>query len=403
MVGVLPPGFAVPGPDVQAFIPLGLTGEEPRDQHYLSSVARLAPGTTRPQAEEELRAIAAALAGEHPETNEGWSVRLVSLQEDVVGDSGRTLFVLLAAVGLVLLVACANVALLSLARALERGHEASIRLALGATRRRLLRQFFMESLLVSAVGGSLGALLAFAGVALLKRTEAGLPRIQEVAVDPRVVLFACAATAAAALVSGLPSAWRRAHAEPAPDLAGTPARVAGGSRHALRDVLVVAEVAMAVVLLAGAGLLVRSYQALRAVSPGFDPRGVLVAPIFLDMEGYGRRGQSRTYYASLDRAAGGAARRRLRRRGDRAAGQPAGPGLRAARLARGRAERRAGAPAGVGAHRHHGLLPDAGHARGGRARLRRTGRAGGRPRRDPQRGRWRGGCGRKGVPWAGAW
>ncbi len=299
VVGVMPPAFAVPGPDVQAFIPWGLTGDEPRDQHYVSAVARLAPGTTLPQAEEELRAIAEGLAGEHPPTNEGWSVKLVSLQEDVVGDSGRTLFVLLAAVGLVLLVACANVALLSLARGLERGHEASIRLALGATRRRLLRQFFVESLLVSTAGGSLGALLALACVALLKRMEAGLPRIHEVAVDPRVVLFAAAATAAAALISGLPSAWRRAQGEPAPDLAGTPARVAGGPRHAFRDGLVVVEVAMAVVLLAGASLLVRSYLALRAVPPGFDPQGVLVAPIFLDMEGYGRRGQSRTYYASL--------------------------------------------------------------------------------------------------------
>ncbi len=217
-----------------------------------------------------------------------------------MGDSGRMLFVLLAAVALVLLVACANVALLSLARGLERAHEASIRLALGATRRRLLRQFLMESFLVSAAGGVLGAVLAVAGITLLRGTSAGLPRLHEVALDPRALLFACAATAAAALVSGLPSAWRRARAQPAPDLAGTPARVAGASRrHSLRDGLVIAEVAMAVVLLVGASLLVRSYQRLRAVDPGFDPRGVLVAPIFLDMEGYGSAGRSRTYYATL--------------------------------------------------------------------------------------------------------
>ena len=189
--------------------------------------------------------------GEHPQTNQGWSVDLVSPRTTSWAIPGARCLVLLAAVGLAPLLACANLALISLARALERGPEVSIRLALGATSGRLLRQFFVESLLVSAAGGTLGALLAFAGVGVLKRADAGLPRIHEVSVDPRVLLFALAATATAALVSGLPSAWRRARAEPAPDLAGTPARVAGGSPHALRDGLVVAEVAMAVVLLAG--------------------------------------------------------------------------------------------------------------------------------------------------------
>jgi len=300
VVGVMPEAFAIPGPDVQVFMPWGLTGDEPRDQHYVSALARLAAGATLPQAEEELRGVADALAREHPQTNEGWSVRLVPLQEDLVGDSGRTLTVLLAAVGLVLLVACANVALLCLARGLERGHEAAVRLALGATHRRLVWQFLMEPLVVSLAGGSLGAVIAFGGIALVKRVATGLPRLHEVALDPRALLFAGAATVLAALVSGFPSAWRRARAEPASDLAGTPARVAGtGARHAFRDGLVVAEVAMAVVLLAGASLLVRSYQRLQAVDPGFDPRGVLVAPIFLDMEAYGGAGKSRAYYATL--------------------------------------------------------------------------------------------------------
>ena len=300
VVGVMPEAFAIPGPDVQLFMPWGFTGEEPRDQHYVSALARIAAGSTLPQAEQELRAVADALAREHPQTNEGWSVRLVPLQEDLVGDSGRTLFVLLAAVALVLLAACANVALLGLARGLERGHEASVRLALGATRRRLVRQFLMEPLVASVAGGALGALLAFLGIALAKRLSTGLPRLHEAALDPRALLFAGAATMLAALVSGLPAAWRRARAEPAADLAGTPARVAGaGPRHAFRDALVVAEVAMAVVLLAGAGLLFRSYQRLQAVDPGFDPHGVLVAPIFLDMEAYGGGGKSRAYYATL--------------------------------------------------------------------------------------------------------
>jgi predicted permease len=299
VVGVLPSGFAFPGPDVQLFVPWSLVNEKPRDQHYVSGVARLAQGTTLAQAESELRAVAAALAGEHPESNQGWSVALVPLQEDVVGDSGRTLFVLLAAVVLVLLVACANVALLSLARALERAHEASVRLALGATRPRLLRQILMESLLVSLAGGVLGGSLAAAAVMALKRAHLDVPRLHEAGVDLRVALFVLAATAVAALVTGLPPAWRWTRTEVGAGLAGTPARVAGGARHLLRDGLVVAQVAMAVVLLVGASLLVRSYQRLRAVDPGFDPRGVLVAPIFLDMQAYGGGGKSRAYYATL--------------------------------------------------------------------------------------------------------
>ncbi len=300
VVGVMPEAFAIPGPEVQLFIPWGFTGEEPRDQHYVSALARLAPGTTVLQAEEELRGIAADLARVHPQTNAGWSVRLVSLQEDLVGDSGLTLTVLLAAVGLLLLVACANVALLSLARGLEREHEASVRLALGATRPRLVRQFLMEPLVVSVAGGLLGAVLAGGALALAKRLATGVPRLHEATVDPRALFFAGGATILAVLIAGLPAAWRRSHSEPAPDLAGTPARVGGGGpRHVFRDALVVGEVAMAVVLLAGASLLVRSYQHLHAVDPGFDPRNVLVAPIFLDMAAYGGAGRSRAYYATL--------------------------------------------------------------------------------------------------------
>jgi putative ABC transport system permease protein len=300
IVGILPGGFPLPGPDVQIFLPWAIPETSPRDQHYVSGLARLAPGASLGEAEEELRAVAGALAREHPKTNEGWSVALVPLREDMVGDSGRALFLLLLAVGLVLLVACANVALLSLARGLERVHEASVRLALGATRGRLVSQFLAEALLICASGGALGALLAYGALALLKASAPDLPRIHEAAIDPRALLFACAASAAAALLSGLPAAWRQSRARPSPDLLGSQGRLSGApGRRTLRDGLVVAEVAVAVVLLMGASLLVRSYQQLRAVDPGFDPRGVLVAPIFLDMENYGGGERSRLYYETL--------------------------------------------------------------------------------------------------------
>ena len=300
VVGVMPAGFEMPEPGVQMWVAWDVSGEQPRDQHYLGALARVAASFTPAQAEADLNAVAGILAREHPTSNEGWGVRLVSLQEALVGDSGRTLWILLAAVGLLLVVACANVAVLSLARGLERAQEASVRLALGATRGRLLRQFLLESLLVASAGGLLGTLLAVGGIALLRNAGASLPRVHEVALDPRALVFALAATTAAALIAGLPYAWRRARVEPLADLAGGTTRLTEGrGRHRVRDGLVVAEVALAVVLLAGASLLVRSYQHLRAQDPGFDPKGVLVAPIFLDMEGYGSGDKSRAYYARL--------------------------------------------------------------------------------------------------------
>jgi len=300
VIGVMPRGFATPAPDVELYLPWGLGASPPRDQHYLHGLARLSPGTSLRQAEAELRGIAAALAREHPRTNEGWSVRLTPLQEDLVGGARRTLVVLLLAVALVLLVACANVALLSLARSLERLPEAALRQALGASRPRLLRQFLLEPLLVSLAGGALGVLLAALGLAWLKRAGASVPRLHEAGLDPQALAFAAAATLLAALVSGLPAALRLARAEPAPDLGASGSRLAGDGRgRALRDGLVVAEVATAVVLVAGASLLLRSYQRLAAVDPGFDPRGVLVAPVFLDMQAYGGGGKSRAYYQAL--------------------------------------------------------------------------------------------------------
>ncbi len=299
IVGVTPPEFALPSPEVQVFLPWAIKPNAPRDQHYLSGIARLSSGVSMAQAADELKSVARTLGGEFPDTNAGWLPALVPLQDDIVGDSRKGLFLLLGAVGLVLLVACANVALLSLARGLERVHEASIRLALGASRGRLLLQGLLDALLVSAAGGALGAVVAGSAISLMKAAGTDVPRLQEVSMDPRALAFACLVSTAAALVSGIPTAWRQAQAVASPLLIGTPAVGGPRARRRLRDGLVVAEVALAVVLLAGASLLVRSYQVLSAVDPGFDPRGVLVAPVFLDMEGYGGGGRSRLYYQQL--------------------------------------------------------------------------------------------------------
>jgi putative ABC transport system permease protein len=269
VVGVMPDGFAMPDRGVQLWLPWDVAGERPRDQHYLGAVARLKPGVSLAQAQDQLNSVAAALGREHPKTNQGWSVQLSPLAAETIGDSAAVLWVLLAAVALVLLVACANVALLSLMRGLDRSDETAVRLALGASTSRLLREFLLESVLLSTLGGALGAAIAMAGLRVLPRLITDLPRADEVVFDYRAAVFIAAVTATSALLSGLPQAWRRTQVAPIAGLAGGGLRTTGGaSGHLLRDSIVIARVAMAVVLLAGSGLLVRSFLHLR----GADPR-----------------------------------------------------------------------------------------------------------------------------------
>ena len=300
IVGVMPAGFGLPQADVQLWIPWDLSGERPRDQHYLGAVARVRPGVSIGQAQNELNSVANELGRRYPDTNAGWGVRLIPLAAEVVGDSARVLWMLFGAVGLVLLVACANVALLSVMRGLDRSVENAVRLALGSTPGRLLRQSWVESLLLALLGGALGVGLAAGGLQLLPRLVPDLPRLDDVALDVRVLWFAVAVTTLVACLSGLLPAWRGAQTEPARALgAGTLRSTATARQHLVRDGLVVGQVALALMLLCGSGLLVRSFLALRAADPGFDPSGVLVAPIFLDTQAYGSGEQARAYYAAL--------------------------------------------------------------------------------------------------------
>ncbi|MDE0829114.1 MAG: FtsX-like permease family protein [Vicinamibacterales bacterium] len=225
-------------------------------------------------------------------------MRVSPLAAEVVGDSAQVLWLLFGAVGLVLLVACAKVVLLSVIRGLDRSVETAVRLALGSTPGRLLRQSWLESLVLALVGGLVGVALAASGLRLIPLLVPDFPRLHEVALSPRVVSFAV--TAVTAVLSGLLLAWRGSRAEPARGLRGASARTTGASRqHRVRDGLVVAQVALALVLLCGSGLLVRSFLALRAADPGFTPAGVLVAPIFLDSQAYATGAQSRAYYDTV--------------------------------------------------------------------------------------------------------
>jgi predicted permease len=263
-------------------------------------VARVKAGVSIARAEERLNALARTLGEEHPATNRGWSVRLSPLAAETIGDVAAVLWVLLAAVGLVLLVACANVALLSLMRGLDRRTETAVRLALGASSARVIREFLLESAMLATAGGVAGAALAALGLRVLPALVTDLPRLDEVAFDGRALAFIAVVTVVSALLSGLPQAWRGTRVPPLAGLsAGTVRTTGSADRHWLRDSIVVGQVAMAVVLMTGSGLLVRSFLQLRGADHGFDPRGVLVAPIFLDNTTYTSGDRVRTYYRAL--------------------------------------------------------------------------------------------------------
>jgi predicted permease len=276
VIGVLPPSTDVPhleGVQVWASLPFDPRDEENRGWRGFSVFARLAPGATQASAAAELGAIERRLGEVHPATNAGWGIDVVDLHDSLVGGVRRRLLVFLGAVGLVLLLGCVNLANLMLARATNRVPELAIRAAIGASRSRLAGLLLLESLLLSAAGAVLGIALASWGVDLFRAlAPPGIPRLEEVGVDWRVLLFAIALTALTALVIGGVPAFRGARA----DLAGQlhAARVARGGG---RGVLVAAETAIAVMLLAGAALLGRTFTRLTQWSPGFEREGLLVA------------------------------------------------------------------------------------------------------------------------------
>jgi predicted permease len=283
VVGVMPPSFAFPAREAEAWVPLSLVGEDDvpheRGVRWLDVVGRLRPGATPEGALSSANAVLARLAADHAESNEGWTrARVETLRDSIVGPVRPALMVLLGTVVLVLLVACANLANLLLARASAREREIAIRTALGAGRGRLVRQMLTESVLLALLGGALGLALAGAGVRALLALSAGtIPRPDEVGLDARVALFALLLSLLTSVLFGLVPALRAARGATSDTLrdggrGGTQRR--GGRT---RAALVLAQTAAAMVLLVGAGLLINSFWRLLNVDPGFRADGVLVA------------------------------------------------------------------------------------------------------------------------------
>jgi putative ABC transport system permease protein len=272
VVGVMPPGFAFPSPQVQLWAPFAEMEAFPsqRRPHYLRPIARLKPGVAIEQARADLVGIAAQLEREYPETNTKMGVGLSPLHEWVVGDVRKALLVFIAAVGVVLLIACANVANLLLARAAGRTREFAVRTALGAARLRLIRQMLTESLLLAFVGGVLGFVVARWSLDLLVRlSPQDIPRLNDVSLDGWVLAFLALVTGATAFMFGLFPAWQSSRVDMAALKDGS--RSVGHSGQLSRRVLVVAQVAASVTLVVCAGLLVRSFDRLQRVPPGVDP------------------------------------------------------------------------------------------------------------------------------------
>ena len=302
VVGVMPAEFDFPpSGNIDIWTPLSF---DPNDMHgrsrkarALNIIGRLASGASLRQAQQEMTVVASRLSSAYPDSNAGWGARVVAAQEQLVTTVRPALLLITGAVGFLLLIVCANVANLMLARLSARRTEIAVRAALGAGRFQLVRQVLAESVLLSGIGGALGLLVAWAGVRFVHALpEGSLPRMQDVRLDAGVLLFALLASALVALVFGLVPALQASRAGLRDTMHAFSGTTGGAGSQRLLSGLVVIEVALALVLLVGAGLMTRSFAQLMRVSPGFEPRNLLAVQVYLPQTKYGEGAQRTRFY-----------------------------------------------------------------------------------------------------------
>jgi putative ABC transport system permease protein len=307
VIGVMAPAFQDPVATAkrpaELWVPLAITEgmRNSRRGDFLQVVARLKPNVSADQARAELQGIAKRLEQQYPDTNTGWLSFLVPLHEELTGNIRPALLILLGAVAFLLLIACANVANLLLARASARQREIAVRSALGASRARIIRQLLTENLILSLAGGAAGLLLAFWGTqALLAISPGNIPRLQSIGIDPQVLLFTIGISLTTGVLFGLAPAVIVSKLNLNDTLkegGRSSAEGAGGRR--VRNGLAIAEIALSLILLVGAGLLIRSFLRLQEVKPGFNPDNILTAQLSLPVAKYAENQQVVNFYDQL--------------------------------------------------------------------------------------------------------
>jgi predicted permease len=307
VVGIMPSSFQLPGLKTDLWMPLALTPAQldPAKEHghqWLYMLARLQPGVTIAQSQAAMTVISRRFMQQYKiPPDVGYGIIVLPLLTDLIGDTGKYLFVLLAAIGLVLLIACANVANLTLARASKRSREIAVRSALGASRLRIVRQLFTESLVLALFGGGLGLWLGVWGIELLKAVgPENLPRLHQAGLDRWVLAFTGAVALVTGVLFGLAPAFESSKINLHESLKeGGRSGSESAARHRFRSLLVIGEVALTLVLLTGSALMITSFIRLLDANPGFDPHNVLTVQISLQAQRYSKQSQITEFYQSL--------------------------------------------------------------------------------------------------------
>lgn len=299
VIGIMPAGFEFPR-QAELWVPLAWDDKErqTRSIHDYQVIARLKSNVSLTQAQAEMSTISSSLEQQYPEENKGWGAVVIPLQEDLIGDIRPTLLVLFSAVGFVLLIACANVANLMLARGANRQKEIAIRIALGAGRARIVRQLLSESILLAVVGGILGLLLAGWGSGLLAQLSDGsLPDSGETGIDKWALGFTLLVSLGAGIVAGIAPAFQFSTADTSETLKQSTGRTGGSSiKQRTRKALVISEVALSLILLIGAGLMIRSFWKLQQVDPGFNTNNTLTMSVRLSSIKYPEARQQAAFF-----------------------------------------------------------------------------------------------------------